>query len=715
MHYRAHLTAALGVAALLTAAAASNASPAATGLTPGETYLKPVTVDAPGATITSVSIGTNGAPNSFRVVAYRDSSGLPGALVYDTPYNSSPPPWTVNIVLAPGSYHVGVRSVASGITAGTLVLTFANQATPTAAPIGVPPTATRTPVQATSTATATLVPPTGTATPTVSVTPSATPTPTSSALPSSTPSATPSSTPTYTPTPVPMPTQTQTPVPSPTSVPPTATATQVAVNNQPTLLRKYYFIDVALPSERTVYKPRQLQAGLTGLAGFGYGAMTVTNPQSYAGWDVLTLESDPGNGFPATQTSGDWLRLTLNRPAVVAIAHRTAYYLAWAQAAGWACTDSISVQQDSYNGPIGVCRKSFPAGEVVLGGPSGNGAAEKPYWVLVGEQNGQPSVAPSVPDGQTAPVANQTCPAWVHDQYTTVGSDGQVHATWHPPADPVFWCYFRHDHGSNPALAHPTYKPAFGLASGTSEAHPGFKTYVVPDETGHDWVLSHHFGTSGSLRACARFHEVQVALVDRATKELQAALAFMSDFGFSAVSNADLPFEPLSPQGCPTQYQDISPQTGSNRQLPVATRGSVGYEPWTSYFPANAMGLSGLFSANTRDRMTVCNDITCSAVIGQPGASGTDRLTVFKITLHGPTSGNGQFTTDVYGQTGTGIAQYVKPNLNYSVDTNNLDGRPNVECYGSNPTDPFDRPYRCVGDPLDGSSANPEGSITGPN
>src|SRR5438067_7518874 len=53
-------------------------------------------------------------------------------------------------------------------------------------------------------------------------------------------------------------------------------------------------------------------------------------------------------------------------------------------------------------------------------------------------------------DAHVKPVAGQMCPSWVHDQYVTVGPDGKTYATWHPPVDPQYGCYFGHEHGADP-------------------------------------------------------------------------------------------------------------------------------------------------------------------------------------------------------------------------------------------------------------------------
>jgi hypothetical protein len=42
------------------------------------------------------------------------------------------------------------------------------------------------------------------------------------------------------------------------------------------------------------------------------------------------------------------------------------------------------------------------------------------------------------------------CPASVHDRYVTVGPDGKLYPTWHPPVDPETGCDFGHEHGRDP-------------------------------------------------------------------------------------------------------------------------------------------------------------------------------------------------------------------------------------------------------------------------
>ncbi len=52
------------------------------------------------------------------------------------------------------------------------------------------------------------------------------------------------------------------------------------------------------------------------------------------------------------------------------------------------------------------------------------------------------------------PGANDTCPIAVHQKYSTVGPDGKLYPTWHPPVDPETGCSFGHEHGRDPHGSH---------------------------------------------------------------------------------------------------------------------------------------------------------------------------------------------------------------------------------------------------------------------
>jgi hypothetical protein len=48
------------------------------------------------------------------------------------------------------------------------------------------------------------------------------------------------------------------------------------------------------------------------------------------------------------------------------------------------------------------------------------------------------------------PTATDTCTREQHDRYSTVGPDGKLYPTWHPPVDPGSGCQFGHEHGRDP-------------------------------------------------------------------------------------------------------------------------------------------------------------------------------------------------------------------------------------------------------------------------
>jgi hypothetical protein len=57
---------------------------------------------------------------------------------------------------------------------------------------------------------------------------------------------------------------------------------------------------------------------------------------------------------------------------------------------------------------------------------------------------------PSVAYVTWNPGPGDTCPIAVHNRYSTVGPDGKLYPTWHPPVDPETGCTFGHEHGRDP-------------------------------------------------------------------------------------------------------------------------------------------------------------------------------------------------------------------------------------------------------------------------
>jgi len=68
---------------------------------------------------------------------------------------------------------------------------------------------------------------------------------------------------------------------------------------------------------------------------------------------------------------------------------------------------------------------------------------------LYTRQNPTPS-GPAVSFGIWTPGPHETCTKADHDRYNTVGPDGKIYPTWHPPVDPVTGCTFGHEHGRDP-------------------------------------------------------------------------------------------------------------------------------------------------------------------------------------------------------------------------------------------------------------------------
>lgn len=61
-----------------------------------------------------------------------------------------------------------------------------------------------------------------------------------------------------------------------------------------------------------------------------------------------------------------------------------------------------------------------------------------------------PNAPQSVAFQTWKPGAGDTCPLSVHQQFSTVGPDGKLYPTWHPPVDPASGCQFGHEHGRDP-------------------------------------------------------------------------------------------------------------------------------------------------------------------------------------------------------------------------------------------------------------------------
>lgn len=282
------------------------------------------------------------------------------------------------------------------------------------------------------------------------------------------------------------------------------------------------------------------------------------------------------------------------------------------------------------------------------------------------------------------------CTASFHAKFSAVGPNSARYPTWHPQmaydrySTPPSYCYFGHEHGSNPALFGQAslngnnnqtgYWPVYGYAAGKmmmSEGESGFKSYVFNDLQGHIWLISQHFGTGNAhLAACVRMHTLDIAIKDATTGELLVDMHTMGDYGMSRSSHNNAP---LIPDTCPTQNTIVS---GGVRNIPVVVDQNPGYEPWRVDSTVNLIGFSPhQLTINTLNRQTSCDYITCTASIQNPGDLGTLRVISFSNGFGFTQTGvySNTFYTDPTGKfprivTDTdAVRQYIKPGLSFGI------------------------------------------------
>lgn len=443
--------------------------------------------------------------------------------------------------------------------------------------------------------------------------------------------------------------------------------------NQRVLLASYAInADGGVNWSKVVYRPRQFNKGLV-IDDPTRGAQKVDNPGAYVGWDILPTYN---YSVHRAQTRSDWFEVELNRPATLALVWRGGSTVPkWIQA--WTKAGDVVVNGKT----LPTYRKTFGAGTVKLGGvfdPTdrpGNHVTRDTYWILLAEQDGKASPAPAVPSGREVPRPNETCPSWVHDQYVTTGPDGKTYATWHPLIDPVYWCYHRHEHGSNPEHFAPNKKPPFHYVAskhGMEEPHAGFKNIIFDSQDGTRWMITQHFGTGGLARACNRFHSIDIAVRSIATGELLVDVHLAGDFGKSQVNRT---LENLTPPACPDQAAQAAGSTGS-RQIPTQSVGIVEYEPWRVDLKKTILGFEGDFTINNPDGMVICNTPRCDQPV-VTGKSGSKRFfTANKSVQNGKHFGivagpnnSGEFYTDPMATKRLNpgdphaVRQYIKPGV----------------------------------------------------
>lgn len=513
--------------------------------------------------------------------------------------------------------------------------------------------------------------------------------------------------------------------PAPTPTPPPA------AQGTPRLIKDYYVHQPLAANEDIyddiIYRPAGFKNGLTHFTDTCYVGAGCTNGQQkwtvnsvdkYGNFDVLAMADESPTLRQNTGSAA--FDFTLTRPATVYIIKLATESMPQLASGNWVQDGVVNISGGFRPNEANVYKKSFPAGKVDMPGPSPDGRAVIMYWVLLGEGAGTPSVYPTAPSGQTQPVANTTCPNWVHDQHVTTAPDGRIYPTWHPQIDPVYWCYFRHEHGSDPALFHPDYHPPYGYAAvngGENEPHPGFKGFLMPPENGYQSYVTIHLGSSGMGRLCNRFHEMQVALKEMSSGELAVNTAYLADFGRSL----DDPEHDHAyyPTACPNQA-NISEPTGGSRVIPNISipGGNRGYEPWTqdTQYTCRVLGQCGDYSINVTQPINICPDTQCATPFRNALNTGTGRFILHGGTGWKATANVGTFYTDAKGRnvvpagTAGALKQYVKAGLN-AVFNPHPGGFECYDVYG------FGRAHVCGGDDTvpSGGSQEREGSLLLPD
>lgn len=397
--------------------------------------------------------------------------------------------------------------------------------------------------------------------------------------------------------------------------------------NQPTLLASWHFADqVNIDSAKVTYRPYGQYTWPFAVPDQHWGAQGVV--PNGTGLDKADFFMPPSEGYFRTYSFPYWIDLTTTRAAKISIVWRNPGTPNWLNDLGFVAAGTTHADQFwNCHGDCRVFTKTTSgAGDVWLGGPSVDGGETDMYYVLLQEANGS---NPQPPSQLHSPAAqpNQPCPAWVHDQYMTTDSfSGKTFPTWHPQIDPVYFCTFGHDHGSDPSLfpvpGWGTLHPLYGYADdkmGMSEAHEGFKDYVV--QTGNQiWFFEQHFGSNSIAGVCNSMHELVIWEADVGSSTPNMALSIVGDFGVAEDNNT---LARLQAQACPNQGVGY---TGNGaRTFPTAGPNLTFYEPWrTNDLSSTVIGLQGALTFNTLDPTVIL-----SAIIGgsmnPDGLSGTHR------------------------------------------------------------------------------------------
>jgi len=448
--------------------------------------------------------------------------------------------------------------------------------------------------------------------------------------------------------------------------------------------------------DRMQYWPRAFDEGLD-IDPHDSSTDTVDSTGRYDGWDVLSPSTKWE--YKNLPPKSDWMHFTLNRDATVAVVWRDELPLpSWLS--GWTEGGTVAIDDDL----VPVYEKDYSAGEVVLGSVEYSDDWREMYLILLAESDEEPTAAPPAPTDFTIPVTNTLCPAWVHGLYTTTGPDGAEYETWHPQIDPVYWCYFGHDHGSNPDLIPGSPKVPYGYVADKldqDEPNAGFKEFIFQDMDNDLWVrFVIHAGTHSVRRVCAQFHTLHIEVYDLAGEQ-QYSAAFKADYG-AALATSDGGNGVLTPTNCGYSMPGLEATVSShqNREINVGSD-SDNYERWDSREETAAtynLGISVFdHQFDIRDPQSHCLSITCnSVVIRDPLDDNATRRTLGMASWRGDFTfdadhalGSGEYFTDPFvaairtAGASDAVRQYVAPGFSLEFAKNSTADR--IECSAEEP------------------------------
>lgn len=246
--------------------------------------------------------------------------------------------------------------------------------------------------------------------------------------------------------------------------------------------------------------------------------------------------------------------------------------------------DAVALERTYSAGDLIVLPHPNLVSVLIERGESKNGMHRNPkkhsvesYVLLFGEPNDSnepmvPFPEPAVPKSVlnpmkgtmgpvSKPIPNKSCPEWLHDTYAEPSLSSRPDTntsmywrTWHPLIDPIYWCYFTHEHGQYPG---PGYRPLFHYTASKTlirepnvyqdESHNGFKIFSFlgkdisnPSSGDKMFVVTIHMHLACSGRFSTTEHTVISAILSPPSGSKDWELLFeiqkKADFGFGFMS-----------------------------------------------------------------------------------------------------------------------------------------------------------------------------------